>query len=503
MDASRPAMALQALQVAQAPRPKARPERQPVPRSLAPLTLASSAVISAGWPGRNCLKAQCRSAVRRSAATVVKEVKEVKDELRGEVKRPIEGDVIAKFDHGCLVMWLLPQQALQLATWLSEWEGEAFGNQETNFWRQRMIVAMKSRLEKLAFDPGSEAGDEAPFQVYSVHNSSNSSKPLAVAMVSTRSFNLEPLTALHLDHIVNSPEPQSKGFGATLLQGLVQRAAMSKQVLVIEPQSPGLEAYFTRLGFRHIKEVDPYLWIPSGPLDQEVSLRYVLLEDADHERLLAAFKRPPEWTGVTEQFYMASRQDTSSLDVLALFTCSRATYRRGFARRMRREKPSAPYKVDVVEEVDLSEIMAIMRSPEKLEEVSWASAEGFGQGPWTSLPGNFSGVGRCSVSQKAFPLPGLHPSLGKIDFVVESLEWQMRRDPVYSVSITCTLGILAEVLEVARDFFNTFRIRAAFHHNPLAWDIEVVQSDGLALASMESPPLPGNEKKRPDDLDIF
>ena len=29
-------------------------------------------------------------------ASEVKEVKEVKDELRGEVKRPIEGDVIAK-----------------------------------------------------------------------------------------------------------------------------------------------------------------------------------------------------------------------------------------------------------------------------------------------------------------------------------------------------------------------------------------------------------------------
>ena len=40
-------------------------------------------------------------------------------------------------------------------------------------------------------------------------------------------------------------------------------------------------------------------------------------------------------------------QDTSSLDVLALFTCSRATYRRGFARRMRREKPSAPYKAGI------------------------------------------------------------------------------------------------------------------------------------------------------------
>lgn len=30
-----------------------------------------------------------------------------------------------------------------------------------------------------------------------------------------------------------------------------------------------------------------------------------------------------------------------------------------------------------------------------------------------------------------------------------------------------------KVLEVTRDFFNTFRIRAAFYHNPLAWDLEV------------------------------
>eukprot|EP00438_Fugacium_kawagutii_P019488 Skav235621 [mRNA] locus=scaffold358:213099:219199:+ [translate_table: standard] len=216
------------------------------------------------------------------------------------------------------------------------------------------------------------------------------------------------------------------------------------------------------------QEIDPYLWIPSGPMDQEVSLRYVLLEDADHERrpwvalflqtdlvdydglwsistriswlivvkfspdrcesgsakllvnrgrapsftrLLAAFKRSPEWIGVTEQFYMTSRQDVSSLDVLALCTKSRATYRRGFARRMRREKPS------------------------------------------------------------------LTPALGKVDFVIESLELQMRRDPVHSVSITCGLGILAEVLEVTRQFLNNFRIRAAFHHNPLAWDLEVPHED--------------------------
>ena len=26
---------------------------------------------------------------------------------------------------------------------------------------------------------------------------------------------------------------------------------------------------------------------------------------------------------------------------------------------------------------------------------------------------------------------------------------------------------------MTRDLFNTFRIRAAFYHNPLAWDLEV------------------------------
>ena len=30
--------------------------------------------------------------------------------------------------------------------------------------------------------------------------------------------------------------------------------------------------------------MDPYLWIPSGKLDNEVCLRFVLSEDSDHER---------------------------------------------------------------------------------------------------------------------------------------------------------------------------------------------------------------------------
>lgn len=58
--------------------------------------------------------------------------------------------------------------------------------------------------------------------------------------------------------------------------------------------------------------MDPYLWIPSGRLPYEVALRFVLLEDADHERLLAAFKRPPEWMGATEEFFLAARQARES-----------------------------------------------------------------------------------------------------------------------------------------------------------------------------------------------
>ena len=466
-----------------------RPERSM--RSLAPI-LAMPLVALQKRPWKAC----DRSKTSKSGLQLHAVVNELDPKVAVE---ELDGELIAKSDHGCLMMWLLPQQALQLASWLSEWEGEVYGNQETNFWRQRMILAMKTRLENLAFNEGPK---DAEVQVYSLHRSTRaSSRPLAMAMVSSRSFNLEPLRALHLDHIVNSPEENSKGFGATLLQGLIQQAAISQQVLVLEPQSPGLEVYFARLGFRHIQELDPYLWIFSGSeVSNEVSLRYVLLEDADHERLLAAFKRPPAWTGVTEEFYMASRQDTLSLDVLALFARGRGTFRCGFARRLRREKPSAQYQADDLEEVDLSEIMAVMRSPEKLEEVNWDCLEGFGQ---SRLPGSFFGVGRCSVSQKAFPLPGLLPSSGKVDLVIESLELQMRRDAVHSISITCTLGILAEVLEVTRDFFNTFRIRAGFYHNPLAWDLEVIQSDGLALASIESPPLPGEEQKRPEDLEIF
>lgn len=79
------------------------------------------------------------------------------------------------------------------------------GSQEAHFWRQRMIVAMKSRLERCS------EGEELGFQVYSVHDSSGGSKPLAMAMVSTRSFSLEPLVALHLDHIVGSPSQHARG----------------------------------------------------------------------------------------------------------------------------------------------------------------------------------------------------------------------------------------------------------------------------------------------------
>lgn len=59
---------------------------------------------------------------------------------------------------------------------------------------------------------------------------------------------------IDLESTLASFDEQLLRFGATLLQGLVERAAMSKQLLVVEPQSKELEAYFAALGFRHVQE---------------------------------------------------------------------------------------------------------------------------------------------------------------------------------------------------------------------------------------------------------
>jgi len=402
-----------------------------------------------------------------------------------EKEREASGELLAEFESGCLKTWRL-EQAPRLLSWLDTWDTAGRGGQETNFWRRRVVMAMQQRLQKVADSENSSGGAE--LQIYSVHQTPEG-QALAIAVTSERPLGLEPLRALHLDQIASSPEAAGKGFGAALLRGLVQRAQMAQQLLVLEPQSPELEAYFLRQRFRPAKELDPYLWIPLdlSPQLPRVQLRYVLQEE-DHERLLAAFKRPPEWTGVTEEFFLASRQDTSALEVLALRVFREGVRRTGAAWRMTRASPAAAYQAQAAEEVELAEAMAVMRSPEKLEEVAWDCAQGFGRGKGR-LPGNFAGLGRCSVYQKAYSLPGLAPSLG-VEMVVEALELQMRPDPIYSISISCTVGILAEVLEAARHFLDSFHIRAALHRNPNAWDVEVVQSDGLALASMEMPPLP-------------
>jgi len=60
--------------------------------------------------------------------------------------------------------------------------------------------------------------------------------------------------------------------------------------------------------------------------------------------------------------------------------------------------------------------------------VSWASAEGFGQGPWTSLPGNFSGVGRCSALAKNPSKPPKIPWF----IMVDHHQWEFQ-DPKIEV----------------------------------------------------------------------
>ena len=46
-----------------------------------------------------------------------------------------------------------------------------------------------------------------------------------------------------------------------------------------------------------------------------------------------------------------------------------------------------------------------------------------------------------------------------------------------------TTTAVVEVLEATRHFFNTFRVRAAFQRNPLAWNLEARGSRGAALGA--------------------
>jgi len=454
-----------------------------------------------------------RSLVRVTRQTTATEVKEAKS----------DAEVVAEVCLGDVPMgvieWPMPKHAMDLATWLGDLEGTS-SSQEANFWRARIVSAMKQRLEKLAFgdDYGdsSRDGRDPGFRVYALHPESSTAKaPVSLAFISERPFPLAPLEALHLDQIVSCPT--SSGAGAALLQGLASVAARTEKFLVLEPQSEGLEAYFARLGFEKSLELDPYLWFLSraGSEEPDVELRFAFDGTEAQDRLLAAFKRPPLWVGSVQETFVVARQDVAANDVLSVRVAisQNAANNRATARRFHRNAPTDSYTVGATEVVDVSEAMGVMRGPDVLDLVDWGCVNGLGSN--TSMPGDqfggqagqfqggvgYAGLGRCAVTQKAYPLPGLPQNITGVELVIEELEMPTRLDPVYSASLVCKPSTMAEVIRVCRSFFENFRVRAGLHRTPPSWNLEVSQTDGLLLLSLETWPLPEDDIELGEDFD--
>lgn len=398
---------------------------------------------------------------------------------------------------------VIPATSDVVASWLDGWMSSSDGSQETRFWRQRMIIVMKQRLQNASGHDRDGYGaakhlPTASFEIYALRaeGAGHEEVPLALAFINARRFPLAPLQALHLEQFLRAPD--APGAGAVLLEALLRIAMQAGKLLTVDPQSEGLESYFSGVGFQRATELDPYLWFRAGESSLSmVELRYPLTDDEGYDRLLAAFKRPPAWVSLSEEAFFVAREDVTALDVLSVSTLRpKATsgLPRAFARRLHRRSPSDAYEVEIGEEIPLIEAMGVMRGPNMLSQVNWPVAESLGSSH-SSHQRIFTGLGRCSITQRAYPLPGVPLAWGGAELVIESLELPMRSEVICSVVVICRLGVLSDVLETTRALFNTFKVRAVLHRNPTAWNVEVVQSNGLnaAMLQSQSPPLPGEE----------
>jgi len=272
----------------------------------------------------------------------------------------------------------------------------------------------------------------------------------------------------------------------------------------VEPQSAELEAYFGRLYFQKAELLDPYLWFYGGnsvegaPL---VEIRYALPSNEDLERLLAAFKRPPLWIELSEEAFLSPRKDQSLRDVYQVRIARMEAVGQAQAgvKLFERAGRGGSYLPRDSEKVDVVDAMGVMRNPDALDKVRGAlrgQAEVEGEdGRGTS----FVVVGRCTVQQRAYPMPGL--ARNSVELILDSLDLPMCIDPICSASLRVPLPLLAEASEAARRFFDTFRVRAAMHHSSAVWNLEMVQSNGIAAASMEATLM--EEPEDWEDSDIF
>jgi len=396
-----------------------------------------------------------------------------------------------------LVEWLLPKSFPMLDDWLDQWKYSVAqtGRQdaEAKFWRQRTVMAMQQKLEAKCrpdFSGRESRPGEDSFQIYALHIEGNlESPPIALALIDTRPFPVGGFEALHITQLVASPEltAEFSGAGSALVRALLSVAGEAGQILTVEPQSKSLEAYFSRLGFINAPIVDPYLWfvadMAGGGSKLQVEVRYVFAAREDHERLLAAFKRPPSWISASEEVYISLREDTSNCNVLAIRMSRLETIARAeaTARHFYRSGAGGQYKAGASEPVAVSDAMTVMRNPCMLDELDWTTNQ---------LLGSSDGVGprhiirgRCTVAQRAYPLAGV-PGAG-LELVIDELELPVCPEPIFSVWVHAPLTAVAETSSAVKGLLDKFGVRASFRPSPEAWNLEVAQSDGLVAAGLE------------------
>jgi hypothetical protein len=401
---------------------------------------------------------------------------------------------------------------------------------EEKFWRQRTVESMEKRLRPpSAMDlwdqdvpPGTgmpspgATGDTC--RIYALQPSEEPYEdmpPLALALTEERRFPLNSLRTLHLDKLVSRPQEESSttgGAGAALVHALLSVAESQGQVLTVEPQSSALETYFSRLGFRHAPDMDPYLWFHAGsggsyPRDEgglsSVDLRYILPSREDYERLLGAFKRAPIRIATSEEAFFGLRQDSAlARDVFAVRVrrSENAARPQASVMHFQRSGPGAAYEeAGKPDSVGVNEALAVMRNPEMLRGIGWKAASAL---PSSGAHGGpmYMTLGSCSVVQRVYPFPGFG-SKG-IEMVIDSLELPMRPDPFYSLTVRMPLGMLGEGgAEMTKRLLEDFKVRATFHPaSSSAWNLEVATSDGLVAASLgaaaEPMPLPELEYEK-------
>eukprot|EP00443_Scrippsiella_acuminata_P043209 CAMPEP_0115231652 /NCGR_PEP_ID=MMETSP0270-20121206/33349_1 /TAXON_ID=71861 /ORGANISM="Scrippsiella trochoidea, Strain CCMP3099" /LENGTH=600 /DNA_ID=CAMNT_0002646297 /DNA_START=82 /DNA_END=1884 /DNA_ORIENTATION=- len=429
---------------------------------------------------------------------------------------------------------------------------------EAKFWRQRTIMTMQQKLKTTAFGSGDfggrpgDGGGEVPvrsgadvlvgkgkqgIRIFTLHVEGDlCGAPLALAFAVERPFVIGGLEALHLEQLVAQPlsaqaaeeasalisasgedgvddsiqENAAGGQssfprpGAALIRALSSYAEEANRILTVEPQSEALETYFGRAGFRHSPAIDPFVWFMAGappkaesaePDAPTVGLRYVLAGEEDYQRLLVAFKRPPLWLARSEEAFFTTRPDTSACNVVRLRVARIETLSQAKASVMRftRDGPGEPYDLGSSEDVDVNDAMSVMRTPEALDVVEWAETMGLREEGESN--GQYLVIGRCTVAQRAYPLPGL--TKYGVELVIDACELPLKVDPVFSICVSVPFSLLAESAESMKELLANFRVRAALTRSSALWSWELVQSDGLVALTMDMPELPDDEDQPP------